>query len=65
MPTVDLRLEEIAYILNTLATRQYALERYTEIKGPEALVTRELALLKSMVEKLTQPDEGNGNREAE
>lgn len=65
MPTVDLRLEEIAYILNTLATRQYALERYTEMKGPEERVTRELALLKGIVDKLTRLDAGRGDCETE
>ena len=65
MPTVDLRPEDITYILNTLATRQYALERYIEMKRPEALVMQELALLKGIVEKLSGSDEGRENREAE
>jgi hypothetical protein len=56
---ITLTAEEITYILKTLAKQQYALERYTEMKGAEDRVMQELALLRGIVKKLcqtTQPD---------
>jgi hypothetical protein len=52
MSQVQFTDAETAYILKALAKQQYALERYTEMKGPEELVLQELALLQGIVAKL-------------
>jgi hypothetical protein len=54
MSHVELTTEEITYILGALAKQQYALARYTEMKGAEEPVLRELTLLNKIVEKLSQ-----------